>query len=218
MGKTKILTLALALVVVVATAPATFAGGIRSGPGAAVRPGMRSGALQSGRTGLPGMSRSRGSLGNALGSSRGSRPSFGPGQSGRSPFDRGGMNRGNPGDLFRNAGNYSRGGGWGYPGSSYRDRDSMAKAYRDVGIAHAIVGLAGVVLSASQQHAYATAPPGYWQRQAVVVQPQRYEQYREWIPELYDARTGQKLGGGYYENRTRLVPEVIEYRDVWIAH
>ena len=69
----------------------------------------------------------------------------------------------------------------------------------------------------SQCRAVVAAPAGYWARQAVVVQPERYEQYQEWIPEIYDARTGQKTGGGYYETRTRLSPQVVEYRNVWVA-
>lgn len=98
----------------------------------------------------------------------------------------------------------------------------MARAYRDVGLAHAAVGLVGILVSAAQQADYmaaapAPAPAGYYERQAVVVQPRRYEQYQEWIPELYDPYTGQKLGGGYYETRTRVVPEVIQYRDVRVA-
>jgi hypothetical protein len=63
----------------------------------------------------------------------------------------------------------------------------------------------------------APAPAGRWDRQAVLVQPARYEQYQEYIPEIYDPRTGQKTGGGYYETRTRQIPEQVEYREVWVA-
>ena len=43
-----------------------------------------------------------------------------------------------------------------------------------------------------------------------------YETYQVWIPEIYDSRTGAKIGGGFHETRTRLVPEVYGYREVWV--
>lgn len=109
---------------------------------------------------------------------------------------------------------------WGY-GNRHRDEDDMAKAYREVGMVNAMVNLVGVMVMATQQQnvcgtVQQQGPPGQWQREAVVVQPKRYEQYQEWIPELFDPHTGQK-SGGYYETRTRLVPEIVEYRDVWVS-
>jgi len=95
-------------------------------------------------------------------------------------------------------------GGWNQP---YQYEDSMARAYRDVGIAQAVVGLVGIMVSASQHAQYTNAAPAYGaQPTPVPQQPRQYVQYQEWIPELYDQYTGQKIGGGYYETRTRLAP------------
>jgi len=119
----------------------------------------------------------------------------------------------------------SRGGfGGGFPGLGlppmpgfHHDNYSMSKAVRDVGIAHAVVGLVGIMANAAQAERCVAVPSGHWERRAVVVQPERYEQYQEWIPELYDSRTGLKIGGGYYETRSRLVPQVVQYQDVWVT-
>lgn len=98
------------------------------------------------------------------------------------------------------------------------DRDAMARAYRDVGIANAVVGLAGIAIGPPRMPAYPPPPPpGQWVREKVVVAPAHYEQYEVWIPEVYDPRTGCR-SGGYYETRTRLVPEVCEYRDVYMNY
>lgn len=100
----------------------------------------------------------------------------------------------------------------------YRDRrDESAKAYRDAAIATAIIDLIGTIIT---QNDYAPAPPaprGHYERRAVVVEEARYVQEQVWVPPLYDRRTGRPLGGGYYETRTRLVPEVVQYEDVWVA-
>lgn len=124
-----------------------------------------------------------------------------------------------------------------YSGSRYHRReDSMAKAYRDVGIANAMVGLVGVMATMSQQptHYVQTpvveavpvavplaapiAPMGHWERKPVVVQPQHYEQVQQWVPPISDPRTGEVTGGGYYETRSVLVPERVAYEDVWVPH
>jgi hypothetical protein len=135
------------------------------------------------------------------------------------------------GKMLGAFGNYA---GHGY---GYDDRDryenEMADAYRDAAIANAVVGLVGIMVSAAQQPQYNTVaalpvsaapmpvtvapPPGRWERQTVVVQPAHYETYQEWIPEIYDSRTGQQIGGGYHESRSRLVPETYQYRDVWVT-
>ena len=186
------------------------ASSVRRGPS-----GFRPGGSFRGESPFRGISRMQNSR-----SVFGNQSPFGRSQSGSNPFDRGSF-----GSLLQNAGRHSRdnyrdGYRGGYYNAYQRETDSMARAYRDVGIANALVGLVGVLATASQQQGYACAPAspqGYWQRQAVVVEPQRYEQYQEWIPELYDSRTGQKIGGGYYEVRTQLVPEVVEYRAVWLS-
>jgi hypothetical protein len=194
-------------------------GGIRT-------PRIGSGLSRGGRSGLnlSGLSRSRGRTSGLSGLSRGISGS--PFRSGSHGSKWGGS------DLFRSGRSYSGFGGFGgyggsgWGGNYYRHHDDLADAYRDVGIANAVVGLVGVMAHAATapRYTYAAPPPavvaapaGYWARQAVVVQPERYEQYQEWIPEIYDARTGQKTGGGYYETRTRLSPQVVEYRNVWVA-
>jgi len=97
-----------------------------------------------------------------------------------------------------------------------RDRhDPYADAYRDVGIANAVVNLMGVILN-SAQAAQQPVMSGRYETQKVVVREAHYEQEQVWIPPLYDSYTGRQLGGGYYETRTQLVPEVAEYRQVLI--
>lgn len=149
---------------------------------------------------------------------------------------------GNPGfgafgEMLRAFGEYSGQGFGNIPHYGYGDRhryeNEMADAYRDAAIANAVVGLVGVLVSAAQQPQYATVtaapasmapapvavtpPPGRWERQVVVVEPAHYETFQEWIPEIFDSRTGQRIGGGYYESRSRLVPETFQYRDVWVT-
>lgn len=116
--------------------------------------------------------------------------------------------------------NQVAGSGYGGYGDGFRDyrhhsgMDSAARAYRDVGMANAIVNLVGIVATTAAQTSN-VRPAGYYAREKVIVQPSHYESVRVWIPEIYDPRTGQKTGGGYYETQTQLVPEVVEYRDVW---
>lgn len=135
------------------------------------------------------------------------------------------------GKMLGAFGNYA-GHGYGY-GDRDRYENEMADAYRDAAIANAVVGLVGIMVSAAQQSdcttvaatpvstampvAHAAPPPGHWERQTVIVQPERYETYQEWIPEIYDSRNGQKIGGGFYETRTRLVPATFQYKDVWVT-
>jgi len=157
----------------------------------------------------------------------------GRGQEGLGRSGNSGMNA--FGEMLRGFENYAgRGHGnlpyYGYGDRHHRDNDEMADAYRDAAIANAVVGLAGVLVSAAQQPQYpqyapvaampvcAAPPAGRWERQAVVVRPAHYETYQEWIPEIYDSRTGQRIGGGYYESRSRLVPETFQYKDVWVTH
>lgn len=134
------------------------------------------------------------------------------------------------GEALRAFGDHS---GYGGYGGWNRYENEMADAYRDAAIANAVVGLVGIMVSAAQQPQCTTVaaapisvapmpvavapPPGRWERQTVVVEPAHYETYQEWIPEIYDSRTGQKIGGGYYESRSRLVPETYQYRDVWVT-
>lgn len=156
------------------------------------------------------------------------RTSTGLGRTGNTGLDTFGKMLG----AFGNYAGHGYGHGFGY-GDRHRYENEMADAYRDAAIANAVVGLVGIMVSAAQQSncttvaatpvstampvAQAAPPPGHWERQKVIVQPEHYETYQEWIPELYDSRTGQKIGGGYYETRTRLVPATFQYKDVWVT-
>jgi hypothetical protein len=120
------------------------------------------------------------------------------------------------------------GNGYGY-GQHYED--PYAKAYRDAAIANAVVSALGILATTSQQmqyqrqqqylpqQQYAPAPQPAQRIEHVktLVSPARYEQYQEWIPPLYDSRTGAQIGGGFNETRTRLMPEVYEYRDIVVG-
>lgn len=92
----------------------------------------------------------------------------------------------------------------------------MAKAYREVGIANAVVGLVGVLVQAAEANQYRQSQ-GQWTRERVLISPARYETYQVWIPPIYDPQTGAKVGGGFHENRTRLIPEVYEEREVRVV-
>jgi len=124
----------------------------------------------------------------------------------------GGLGRGRGlgvlGNALRNAPRY------GY-GRQDRYNDEYADAYRDVGIANAVVNLVGIMVSARQQ-CRPQRPAGHYQRQRVLVKGGYYEQYQVWIPPVYDRHTGEKVGGGYHETRTRWVPDVYEEREVWV--
>lgn len=99
-----------------------------------------------------------------------------------------------------------------YPEYGYGD--PMAGAYRDVGIANAVVNLLGIALTNGQNRVY-VQPAGHYERQQVLVSPAHYETYQVWIPEVYDPNTGLRTGG-YYETRTRIAPDAYGYRDVWV--
>jgi hypothetical protein len=106
------------------------------------------------------------------------------------------------------------GGGQGYGDYGY----GMPQAYRDVGIANAVVGLVGIAAQTAQTSAYYNGayaqPVQRYYNERVLVSPSRYETTQVWVPESFDPRTGAKIGGGFYENRTQLVPEVYEERMV----
>jgi hypothetical protein len=112
----------------------------------------------------------------------------------------------------------TNGGARGYGSPFYdnnRHRDySMPEAYRDAAIANSLVNLVGILVQSGQQPA---APAGRYIREKIVIVPEHYETYQVRIPPIYDSRTGQQIGGGYDETRTRLVPEVAEYRDIPVS-
>ncbi|HRZ83444.1 MAG TPA: hypothetical protein P5069_13385, partial [Candidatus Hydrogenedentes bacterium] len=117
------------------------------------------------------------------------------------------MNRGGYGDY----GGHGGYGGW----NDYENE--MADAYRDVGIANAVVGLVGIAAQVAVQSRQYAAPAQQYRTERVLVAPARYETTQVWIPESYDPRTGVKLGGGFYETRTQYVPEVYEDHLVPVA-
>jgi hypothetical protein len=116
-------------------------------------------------------------------------------------------------------------------GRGYGDRYSdpnreMAKAYRDVGIANAVVGLVGVLATVAAQENRAmatpvygvqpvTAPTGRIERQQVLVREGRVEEYTVWVPEHTISGTGEKVLG-HYQTRQRTVPPIYETREVWV--
>ena len=131
---------------------------------------------------------------------------------------------------------YGRYGGYG---------NDYAGAYRDVGIANAVVDLFGNLAVMSMQNgpryavpvgaypmvpvaaypaapvaAYVPAPvaypSGHYETERVLVNPGHYEEVKVWIPEGIDPQTGARTGG-YYEARQRWIPEVYEYRPVWVT-
>ena len=182
-----------------------------------------------GKVNLPGMSRvlrnSSGSLGHNLGRSiqRGTHGSIGNGSNIAGALgDLLGKNSGNWGGLnglnglnglggLGGLGNYPFNSGYGQYG---RQEDGMANAYREVGIANAVVGLVGIAAQASQYNRYAQPAGGQWTRERVLVSPAHYETSQVWIPESFDPRTGARIGGGFYETRTQYVPEVYQEREV----
>ena len=246
MKRSSISLMAVALAAVVAFAPTLAYAGSPFGGGKGIRTPRIGNVMGGGRHGGPnlsGLSRGIGRSNGFSGLSRGLSGLGGSnlgrlGSSNRNHWNNNGSNGVFGGhNNLSGFGGFGRGygSGWGGYGSGWggyydHGHDDFADAYRDVGIATAAVGLVGILTNAAMAADYrcaapapvpvavaAPAPAGYWARQAVVVQPERYEQYQEWIPELYDLRTGQKIGGGYYESRTRLVPQVVEHRDVWVT-
>jgi hypothetical protein len=108
---------------------------------------------------------------------------------------------------------YGYGYGNPYDSRSYRDPDrAYADAYRDVGIANAVVGLVGVIAN-SGTPVY-QQPCGHYERTKVLVQEGHYEETRVWVSEGYDPAA--RVERGHYEIQRRWIPEVYEYRDVLV--
>lgn len=101
-----------------------------------------------------------------------------------------------------------------YGSRGYRDPDrAYADAYRDVGIANAVVGLVDVIVNNGATQVY-PQPCGHYERTKVVVQEGHYEETRVWVSESYDPYA--HVDRGHYEIQRRWVPEVCEYRDVYV--
>ena len=114
----------------------------------------------------------------------------------------------------------------------YNDRyhdDHMADAYRDGAIANAVVNLVGIAVGAAMQdRVYAqpvavapapvqvveVQPRGYYRTEQILVSPGHYEDVRVWEPEGRDQH-GRPVGG-YYVVHKRWIPDVYEYRPVWV--
>ena len=114
------------------------------------------------------------------------------------------------------------GGPFGDPyGGRHGDSDAkeLADAYRDVGIANAVVGLVSVLATSQptyREPVYREAQPTrHYVREKVILKEGYYEDYKVWVPEQYDSGTKDKVLG-HYEMRQRWVPEVYGYRDVQV--
>ena len=118
------------------------------------------------------------------------------------------------------------GGPFGNPYDRHQRSDAheYADAYRDVGIANAVVGLVGVI--ANSQPVYRepvyrepvyreVQPTRHYIREKVILKEGYYEDYKVWVPEQYDSGSRDKILG-HYEMRQRWVPEVYGYRDVQV--
>ncbi|MCX5769192.1 MAG: hypothetical protein NTZ09_02790 [Candidatus Hydrogenedentes bacterium] len=195
---------------------------------------------QRGRTGMRSIRQSSPSrsIGRGLGGSRsgssglqGLGSLFGGGQ--RNGSSRSGL-RGleGLGSLFGGRGygdRYGRSGDW--FGGRDRHQYDYPEAIRDAAIANAIVGVVGIIANTAttpygySQPAYPPAPgPGYapsysvpqYRIERVLVQEGRYEEYQAWVPDTYDARTGETVRG-HYETRQRYIPEVWQERQVRVS-
>jgi len=157
---------------------------------------------------------------------RGRRPSSGQRPfGGQSPFGNGNIS-GNPlGSLL---GQYLNQGGYGFNRGfdPYAGQKAQAKAYRDVAIANAVVNVVGILATANQPRIQAACPPGgvvaapespcgYVERQRILVQEGRTEEYKVWIPEHTIPETGEVVEG-HHETRRRDIPPVYQEREVWV--
>lgn len=120
----------------------------------------------------------------------------------------------------------NNGHGYGRGFDPYAGEKAHAEAYRDAAIANAIVNVVGILVTANQprfEAAYPTAgvavapagPRGYVERQRVLVQEGRTEEYQVWIPEHRIPETGEVVVG-HHETRRREIAPVYEEREVWV--
>lgn len=129
-----------------------------------------------------------------------------------------GMDSGPLGDLL---GQYLAGEYGGHRFDPYEVDKARADAYRDAAIANAIVNVVGILAASSQpQVPVALCPPpsaprGHIERQRVLIQEGRTEEYQVWIPEYTIVETGE-LVVGHYETRRRAIAPVYEEREIWV--
>ncbi len=116
---------------------------------------------------------------------------------------------------------YNEIGGRGF--DPYEGEKAHAKAYRDAAIANAIVNVVGILATANQPQIPVVAGPppapvaprGYVERQRVLVQEGRTEEYQVWIPEYRIPETGEVVVG-HNETRRREIAPVFEEREIWV--
>lgn len=137
----------------------------------------------------------------------------------------GGLRSENPfGDLLGQYLNHGYGRGQHY--DPHAGEKAHAEAYRDAAIANAIVNVVGILATANQPRVEPAYPPdavtvapsgprGHVERQRVLVQEARVEEYKVWIPEHRIPETGE-IVEGHHETRRREIPAVYEEREVWI--
>ena len=102
---------------------------------------------------------------------------------------------------------------------TYRRDEQYIKAQRDAAIANAVVSVVGIIADASVRSCQsypAHTPSGGFVQERIVLEPAHYESERVWIEPLFDPHTGRQVGGGFYETRTRFMPETYGFRDVWV--
>lgn len=101
----------------------------------------------------------------------------------------------------------------------YEGEKAQAKAYRDAAIANAIVNVVGILATAHQPQppvAICPAPPqGHVERQQVLVQEGRTEEYDVWVPEYVIPATGEVVVA-HHETRRRTIAPVYEDREIWV--
>ena len=112
--------------------------------------------------------------------------------------------------------------GGGHRYDPYAGEKAHAKAYRDAAIANAVVNVVGILATAQQQRQYGacptqtvSAPRGHVERQRVLVQEGRTEEYQVWIPQHTIPETGEVVVG-HHETRRRDIAPVYEVREVWV--
>ncbi len=167
-------------------------------------------------------------------SSRGSSSGFNRGSSGRSSGSSGLGNLGSQLfgngsksntpllDALRSSGLGNQFNGRGGYGRGYDDpHKEYAKAHRDASIANAVAMVLTAAITSSQQCRQrqvqaAPQPTGQYVTERVLIREGHYEQYQVHIPPVYSRTTGQQVGGGYAETRTRYIPDVYDERQVWV--
>lgn len=97
-----------------------------------------------------------------------------------------------------------------------------ADAYRDAAIANAIVNVVGILATANQPPAPVVAcppapaaPQGHIERQRVMLQEGRTEEYQVWVPEYVIPAT-REVVVGHHETRRREIAPFFEEREIWV--